>query len=159
MSGSALDPVLEIMLMLKNNWSLTGDLDNTNVKFSTDMYDDNLLLPQVIVRQDGGAYSYPMTVGNTGSYYTDTDIVFVNVWVRPKQDSNTSKGWAKNAYYQIRKEVERILRSVSSLGLDADGHRRYLWLSGWRSMPRVGDRPLLLHGYVEARIEKVRTGV
>ena len=71
MSGSALDPVLEIMLLLKTNWTLTGDLTNTGIKFATEYYDNNIQLPQVVVSQAGGSSTYPLSMGTSGLLASD----------------------------------------------------------------------------------------
>jgi len=154
MSGSVLDPVLEIMVKLKNSWTLTGELSTGSMKFSTEFYDDGIQFPQVVVAQVAGSSTPPLSTGTSGAIYRDTDVLNVQVWVRPKQDSNTSKGWAKNAFYQVRREIERIIRSGSSLGADADGDYRFAWHGEWRRLRRVGDSPLLLSSAIETRIVK-----
>jgi len=159
MSGSALDPVLEVMITLRNTWTLTGDLSTGSLKFSTNYYDDNIMFPQVVVSEFREVNSYPLSIGSTDALYNDTNIIFVNVWVRPSQNSNVSIGRSKNDHYQIKKEIQRIVRSGSSLGLDADGDRRFMYIGEWKRLPRIADRPQLIHSYVEVRIEKTTKGV
>ena len=159
MSGSVLDPVLEIMVKLRNSWTLTGTLATGSLKFSTDHYDNNIQFPQVVISEFREIASPPLSTGHSDAYYNDTNILFINVWNRPSQDSNTSRGKTKNDHYQIRKEIQRIIRSGSSLGADTDGNIRHMYIGEWKKMPRIGERPLLLHSYVDLRIDKTSKGV
>ena len=108
-----LDPVLRLLLLLKNNWNLTGDFTGSNIAFTTRWYDTNIMLPQITITPLGSS-EIPLTTGNQ-PIYRFGDAVGINIWVRPKQDSNTSIGWAKNAVYQLRKEIDRILMTGSRL--------------------------------------------
>ncbi len=155
----SLDPVLEIFLLIKNNWSLTGDLATGSISWSTGFYDSALESPQIVVTQTSGDKSEPLSMGSSGSFYRDTDIVNVGIWVRPVQDSNTSFGWAKNATYKMRKEVERIVRSGSNLGQDVNGYYRFAFLGTWKRFPSLDKRPVLLNDTLPVNIVKTVKGV
>jgi hypothetical protein len=156
---SELDPIIETLLLLKNNWSLTGDLSSGSITWSTGFYDSSVQFPQIVISQLGGDPTPPLTIGASDAYYTDSDIMGIGIWIRPKQDSNTSFGWAKNAIYRICREVERIVRSGSDLGQDVNGYERLIYLGPWRRDPLLEKRPVLLHVAATARIVKTVKGV
>ena len=97
------------MSILKSNWSLTGDLAINNIKFTTGPYQEQLQTPQISVTPLVEPYR-TMNIGSRPTYYSQRKIR-IDVWVKPKSDSNTSLGWAKNARWQIRQEIERIIRT------------------------------------------------
>lgn len=141
-----MDPILNVMLKLKDNWSLTGDLTGSSVKFSTGWYDGAIQLPQVTVTP-GTARQRALSTGTP--VYAVSEGIMVNLWVRPKQDSNTSIGWAKNAIYDIRQEVERILLAHANIGVGFTTpyiSKEYVFLSGWRDLTernRETGRPII----------------
>lgn len=136
-----MDTILEIMIFLKNNWGLTGDLAPEKIYFSTRLYDERIQLPQIIIRPAGSISSPPIDVGDTNLTYYDSEGISFNIYVRPKQDSASSMGWAKNAIYQMRRETERLLRSGSTLVSDDDSLPKYIGLEGWRRMDNYSSRP------------------
>ena len=156
---SVIDPILEVFLLLKNSWSLTGDLTGSSLSWSTGFFDSNIEFPQIVVSQLGGDPSPPLTMGASNAYYLDSDKMNIGVWVRPLQDNNTSFGWAKNAVFKMRKEVERIARSGSDLGTDADGYERLLYLDSWTKDSMMSTKPVLLHSSIVAKIVKTVKGV
>lgn len=143
--------------MLKNNWSLDGDLTGSNIIFGTRFYNSSVQLPQVIVKPIGGNPSPPIDLGSSGSTYPVQERVGFDIWVRPKQDSNTSIGWAKSAAYRIRKEVERILRSGSRLNNYQED--KFLYLVGWNRLDNLRSRPPLFHLVGEAYVVKYVKGM
>ncbi len=155
----ALDPILEVFLLLKNNWSLTGDLAGNAITWSTGYYDAAVETPQIVVRQVEGDSTPPLTMGASGAFYQDLDVISIGLWVRPKQDNNTSIGWAKNAIYQFRKEVERICRSGSNLGTDSNGYQRLLFLGSWAGDYITQRKPVCYHQTCLAKIIKTVKGV
>jgi hypothetical protein len=159
MSGSETDPILDIFLLLKNSWTLTGDLSTGSISWGTGFYNDKIQFPQVVVSQYGGDPSPPLTTGASSAYYSSADIVNVGIWVRPKQDSNTNIGWAKNAFFQMRKESERIIRSGSNLGSGSDGIYRFAFVSGWINPPMLEKKPTLFHASLPVRVIKIVKGV
>jgi hypothetical protein len=95
--------------ILMNNWGLTGDLTGSNIRFTTGNYEAQLQMPQVSVTPLVEPYR-PMNIGPSPTYLSQRKIR-IDVWVKPKSDSNTSLGWAKNARWQIEQEIERIIRT------------------------------------------------
>jgi hypothetical protein len=155
---SELDPILEVFLLIKNNWSLTNDLSISSLSWSTGFFDANIEMPQIVVSQLGGDPTPPMSMGASNAYYLDSDIINIGIWVRPNQDSNTNLGWAKNAVFKMRREVERIVRSGSSLGQDSNGYNRFAYLGQWKKEPMLTTKPILLHSAVTLKIEKTVKG-
>lgn len=165
------DYTITIMLLLKNNWSLTGDFSASNMVFNTRFYDENIISPQIAVRTLGSDASPPIDMGAEEATYPDNKYLNFDILVRPKQDSNSSLGWAKNALYTIRKESERILRSGSLIvwagdadfeGADFDSEdflavgsgSIFVQLLGWNRRDDLRKRPPLLH--IIGRIQIVR---
>ena len=157
------DIILDVMLMLKNNWSLTGDLAGSSLRFDTRLYDENILFPQVVVTPQGGDISPPIDMGSSEATYPDRQILGIDVYVRPKQDSISSLGWAKNAIYEIRKECDRIIQSGSTFDtltndfetsdFDSDDftwdtvlsdNDVFLFLRGWERRDDLTKRPPIL---------------
>lgn len=133
------DPVILTLVLLKNNWGLDGDLTANQLTFTTGWYDSKVSFPQICIRPVGGSYS-ALTTGGTPRYQYG-DALRVSIFVRPKQDSNTSIGWAKSAMWRIRREVERILKSGSRLGTGP--HEQFVILRGWRERDNLTVRPVL----------------
>lgn len=141
-----MDNVLDVMLKIKNNWSLIGDFTGSNMVFGTRFYNKNIMFPQVIVSSLGGGSSPPIDFGSSDATYPDSQNIGIDIWVRPKQDSASSLGWAKNAMYQIRKEVERILRSGSRIATgSATVDDTFLALFGWSRRDYFTKRPPIFH--------------
>jgi hypothetical protein len=151
------DAIIETMLLLKNNWSLMGDLaaaatiNSSGIHFSTRLYNENITFPQIVIIPAGEVSSPPLDCGLDPTY-RDLESVGFEIYIRPTQDSNSSLGWAKNAIYQLRRETERILRSGSILKQDDDKIEKFLYLTGWRRMDNLSIRPPLLilsgHAYI-----------
>ena len=141
------DYTITIMLLLKNNWSLTGDFATSNMVFNTRFYDENIIAPQIAVRTLGSDASPPIDMGAEEATYPDNKYLNFDILVRPKQDSNSSLGWSKNALYQIRKESERILRSGSLLVVPSGLETGIIFvqLLGWNRRDDLRKRPPLLH--------------
>jgi hypothetical protein len=136
------DPVLLMMLLLKNSWALSGDLTGSSIKFGTRLYDQNVQLPQVCVRPLGGSQTITETGYNPTIFYKDS--VAVGVWVRPSSDSGKSLGSAKNISYQMRREVERIV-SGSQLSGSSASQPPFIVIGGrWRNMDRTNTRSPIL---------------
>jgi len=133
------DPIILTLLLLKNNWSLTGDLTGSSITFTTGWYDTNISTPQVCIRPAGGDFR-PLTTGLT-PFYQYGDAISVAVYVRPKQDSNTSIGWAKSAMWKMRKEVERIFKAGAEL--DTGDNEQFTILRGWREVDMLTVRPVV----------------
>ncbi len=151
--------ILEVMLKLRNSWSLTGDLGTGSIKFDSGAYDAEVTSPQIVIAPFGGDPSPPLTTGASTAYYRDLDTLSISLWVRPKTDSNTSYGWSKNAIYQMRTEVDRVLRSGSNLGQNSNGDYRFLYMSSWRGTPDTNVRPVVLRQKCTATVVKNVRGV
>jgi hypothetical protein len=95
--------------ILRNNWGLAGDLSSGNIRFTTGPYQEQFQTPQVSVTPLVEPYR-TMNIGVSPTYYSQRKIR-IDIWVKPKSDSNTSLGWAKNTRWQIEQEVERIIRT------------------------------------------------
>ncbi len=154
-----LDLNLEIFLLLQNNWSLSGNLASGSITWSTGNYDASISQPQIVVTSYGGDKSPPLTMGASGAFYRDLDVINVGIWVRPLSDSGTSFGRAKNNLYQMRKEVERIVRSGSNLGQDSNDYYRLGFLGAWKRYPSTDKRTVLLHDVLPVNIVKIVKGV
>lgn len=109
------DTILTVMFLLRNNWNLTGDLAASKITFGTRIYDESITFPQIVVTPSSGLQQMPIDMGSNTATYPKTEVVGINIYIRPMQDSATSIGWAKNAIWKTRKEVERILRTGSYL--------------------------------------------
>ena len=90
-----MDPVIEVLLLLKNNWSLIGNLSTTNIAFTTRLYDESISMPQIVVRPLGSDSSPPVDLGSAEATYLDVEKIGFHIYVRFKQDSNSSLGWAQ----------------------------------------------------------------
>lgn len=141
----ALDPILEILLLIKNNWSLTGEFSPNSISWGTGKYNAEILTPQIVVTQVGGDPSPPLTTGNTDVYFNQMDELSIGIWVRPKMVNNTTLGWAKNAIYQFRCEVERIIRANLDLGLDGDGNAHSCFMGSWKRTPLIDKDPVIFY--------------
>ena len=139
------DPLILVFQLLRDNWSLTGDLSKDNLTFTTGWYDERISFPQLTIMPltETGV---PVETGKQ-PYYSQFYSLLINIWVRPKQDSNFSIGWAKNAQYQIRKEVERILKAGARL--DAGTYEQFLTLRGWRGLDETDKRPVIFRQQLE----------
>lgn len=141
-----MDPVLYAMLLLKDNWSLNGNLATGSIHFGTRFYDKKILLPQIVISPLGGDASPPQDCGTSAATYPSNRAIGFDIWVRPKQDSASSIGWAKNAVYQIRKEVDRIFRSGSRIATGSVSEEdTFLSLGEWRRRDDIRKKPPLFH--------------
>lgn len=102
------------MKILKDNWSLTGDLTGsinplspTGVRFTTGWYDMQILTPQISITP---SFSIERVLNLQGDYYLSNDFVNVDVWIRPQMTSNTSMGKTKADRWSMVQEVRKIIR-------------------------------------------------
>jgi len=140
------DNILVLMLLLKEFWNLTGsDLTTSDIKFSTGWYDGNIQLPQITVTPGWNR----KTVLSTGDkpMYQYQDTTQLNIWVRPKQDSATSLGQAKHIEYELRKEVERIIKALSNRW----ARDRFYFTGRWRTLDETNKRPVILRSMLEVK--------
>lgn len=172
------DLVITLMQLLKNNWSLTGDLamNNGNVKLGSRFYDSSTAFPQIIVMPKSGNASPPIDFGAGIATYEDTQTLGIQIIVRPNQDSNSSIGWAKNAIWKMRKEVERILRSGSYINFPTEnfnpidfnstdfdtssttGESTFMYNIQWRRIDDLTTRPPLFVAYGDTLVTKYQKG-
>ena len=145
------------MLLLKNNWSLTGSgYSANNFKFTTNWYSDSVIFPQITVTNSYSTRT-PKEAGPKPLYY-DEDYITVNIWYRPSSETNTSYGFSKNAVFQARSEVERIIRSGSPINdlsppITSQGIKNF-YLSGWRNLTDTNTRPVLFRSEMVVKIER-----
>ena len=143
-----IDPILQTLILLKNGWSyVQSGIQTSEFQFSTGWYDQNIGLPQITIT--------PVTVlgsliecGPTPTYQFQ-DIISINIWVSPDSDSNKSLGGAKNMEYQLRTEVDRIIKSGSHISSGTD--ESFIYSSGWRNMDELNTRPIILRSRFEIR--------
>lgn len=138
------------MLLLKNNWSLTGELTGSStttgsgVKFTTAWYDEKIASPQVTVTPAWTTFR-PLTLGPNMRYRVD-EVIHINAWVRPTQDSNRSIGWAKNAVFQMKEEITRIIQAANTLGIK---DLNFVFIRDWRRFEDTSVRPVVFRNQVE----------
>ena len=154
-----MDPVIEVLLLLKNNWNLAGTLSTTNIAFTTRMYDENIIMPQIVVRPLGSDSSAPIDLGSNEATYLDIEKIGFHIYVRFNQDSNSSLGWAKNAIYVMMKEAERIIKSGSVLTGDDDNLNKVIFIGGWSRADNLRVRPPLLISNGFGNIIKYKKGI
>lgn len=154
--GTVRDILINLLKLLKDSWSLSGDLSNTQVAFSTGWYNQNIQLPQITITPLS-SIKHVLTTGDT-PLYQYLDKVHIDIWVRPKQDSAQSLGWAKNAEYQMRREVERILRSGSRIGSHYN-NEEFIYMSKRRLLDEMDKRPPILRTTIEVVDNKFRETV
>lgn len=136
------DPSLEIMLVLREVWGLSGSLASGSIKFSTGPYDNRFQAPQIVVTPMTSDKTMPMSMGSTASYYQDTENIKIDIYVRPSSDSNSSFGSAKNTLSLVKNEVERIIRSGSRFNTSTE--ERLLVLNKWIRTDLMGVTPPIL---------------
>src|SRR3989337_720263 len=101
------------MKVLKDNWSLTGDLTGSatpfgvGVHFTTNWYDERILTPQVSITP---AYSVDTVLNLNCDKYKIDDYLNVNVWLRLSSTSNTSAGKIKADRWSMIQEVKKIIQ-------------------------------------------------
>ena len=147
MSGQIIDPILSIMLLLKNNWNLSeSGLAASDITFSTGWYDSGVAFPQITVTP---VYSVKTILSMSDvPVYQYRDGIYVNIWVRPFQDSSRSLGEAKDKEYKIRREAERIIRTGSHIG-QSSNNEEFIYISRVRILDETGTRPPLLRSSIE----------
>ena len=156
MSTDRTDPVISVLTLLKNQWSLSdSDTTGSAIKFSTGWYDGSIIQPQISVRPAGGTH----TLLSLGTYpnspvYLHTDTVSINVWVRPKQDSNTSIGWAKSTIYKLKEEIDKLL--ISGSHLDTEDYETYGIPRTWRVLDDTAVRPVVFRMMLTYDIHRFR---
>src|SRR3972149_2770149 len=103
--SAPLDWIIGTMKLIKDNWSLTGDLTKNNIKFTTGFYNEQVGTPQISITPLVEPYRV-ITIGPSPTYFINR-ILQIHVWVRPPTSSNTALGQAKNARYQMGTAIER----------------------------------------------------
>ena len=143
--------------MLKNNWSISGSgYSLTDFYLTTNWYSDAIVLPQITITHSNSNKT-PKEMGPHPEYYVE-DIFNVNIWYRPSSESNTSYGTVKNAIFQIKSEIERIVRSgspindltppITSMGL------KNFWFSNWTNLTDTGTRPVLFRTQTVIKVQR-----
>jgi len=138
------DPLITIYKLLRDNWSLGGDLSKDNLIFGTGWYSD-AIYPQITVTPLRETDT--LVESGLSPHYQQNYSILVNIWVRPKQDSNKSLGWSKYANYVIRKEVERILKENARL--DTGPYEQFITLRRWRQLDETDTRPVIFRTELE----------
>ena len=127
--------------MLKNNWSLSGsEFTGSAIQFSTGWYTDAIQFPQITVTSQPGGVAGILECGPT-PLYGISEILSINIWVRPDSESNKSIGSAKNKEYVFRREVNRILRSGSHISTGSNSEEFLIW-NRWRRLDELNRQPV-----------------
>ena len=113
MSSPPQDFILGTMDLLKSAWQLTGSLSANNINFQTGHYQEQLRLPAIVITPLLEPLKL-LHIGNQPQYKVN-HIIQCHIWVQPPTSSNTALGQAKNTRYQLQQEVERIIRSGSTI--------------------------------------------
>ena len=172
--GVTRDILINILKLLKDSWSLTEDgspvgvfsltnfssqfsksqltltaypnLSSTNLAFSTGWYNESIAMPQITITPLASTKG----VLSCGSdpLYGYTNYVNVDIWVRPLQDSGKSIGQAKWAEYNIRREVERILRSGSRIGSQYN-NEEFIYFGKRSHRDEIDKRPVLFRTTIQ----------
>ena len=143
-----IDPIIQTLTLLKNGWSSTSSgIQTSEFFFSTGWYDAQIGLPQITITPVTTLGSL-VECGSTPTYQFQ-DIISINIWVRPDSDSNKSLGSAKNTEYQLRTEVDRIIKSGSHISSGTD--ESSIYSSGWKNMDELNIRPVILRSRFEIR--------
>ena len=149
-SGNVQDILINILILLKNSWSLTEELypglSSTNLAFSTGWYNESIAMPQITITPLASTKG----VLSCGSdpLYGYTNYVNIDIWVRPLQDSGRSIGQAKWAEYNIRREVERILRSGSRIGSQYN-NEEFIYFGKRSHRDEIDKRPVIFRTTIQ----------
>jgi len=172
--GVTRDILINILKLLKDSWSLTEDgapvgvfsltdfsaefsksqltltpypsLSSTNLAFSTGWYNESIAMPQITITPLASTKG----VLSCGSdpLYGYTNYVNIDIWVRPLQDSGRSIGQAKWAEYNIRREVERILRSGSRIGSQYN-NEEFIYFGKRSHRDEIDKRPVIFRTTIQ----------
>jgi hypothetical protein len=152
-----MDSVILLLRLLKNSWTASGSgYSGSALLFTTNWYSDTITLPQITITNSHST-KVPKESGPKPLYYIE-DILNVDVWYRPSSESNTSYGFAKNALFQIRSEVERIIRSGSPINdsdppLTSQGIKNF-FLSSWRNLTDTDTRPVIFRSQMVVQVQR-----
>jgi hypothetical protein len=152
-----MDSTLILLIRLKNQWTLTGSgFDTGSLVFTTNWYSENVVVPQITI-SPFDSQMRPIETGPDPAYFGE-ETFYINVWYRPPTDSGTSYGYAKNAIFQIKNEVERIIRS-GSLFNDTSGPstsvgQKFFSIGGWKTMNDTSIRPAIFRVMSKVKVEK-----
>ena len=140
------DNTLSLLLLIKNNWSLTETgVQQPDLTFTTNWYDSNIQMPQISIMPVDNLKE-PMEIGNQ-PLYRNQDMFYLNIWVRPDSDSGKSLGSAKRKSFMIKRELERILRSGSHI-TDGYANQEFAFKGRWQAMDELNLRPVILRDLI-----------
>jgi len=148
--GTILDILINILKLLKDSWSLTEithpGLGASSIAFSTGWYNESIAMPQITITPLASTKGV-MSCGSD-PLYGYTNYVNIDIWVRPLQDSGRSIGQAKWAEYNIRREVERILRSGSRIGSQYN-NEEFIYFGKRSHRDEIDKRPVLFRTTIQ----------
>ena len=152
-----MDSTILLLVKLKNQWTLSGSgFDTGSLLFTTNWYSENVVLPQITITSNNSVLA-PFETGPNPVYFGQ-ETFFINVWYRPPTDSGTNYGYAKNAIFQIKNEVERIIRSGSvfndTTGPATSTGYKYFSISGWNTLNDLTVRPAIFRVMSKVKVEK-----
>ncbi len=153
--SSYLDPSLFVMLTLRDNWSLTGDLTGSKftgsnwnglaVGFGTKWVDKMVSMPQVSVTpKEASVRQLNVGSGNNVTFRM-MPIIDVDCWVRPPTSPGESYGKAKNMRHQMKEEVMRIIK-VSGSNIQG---LSYITVNDVNEFDELDERPPYFRTHVE----------
>jgi len=148
--GATRDILINILKLLKDSWSLTEithpSLGPSSIAFSTGWYNESIAMPQITITPLASTKGV-MSCGSD-PLYGYTNYVNVDIWVRPLQDSGRSIGQAKWAEYNIRREVERILRSGSRIGSQYN-NEEFIYFGKRSHRDEIDKRPVIFRTTIQ----------
>lgn len=152
-----MDTTILVIMSLKNNWSVTANgLTVNDLLFSTNWFSDSITLPQITITPSHEVKK-PSEAGPQPLYF-DEEVFNVSIWIRPKGDSNTSYGFAKNAIFLLKSEIERIMRSITPIndgsGPETSQGLKHFYLSTWTNMPELSTRPIIFREQCSLRVQR-----
>lgn len=103
------DPSITLMACFKTNWSLTGDLIKTNIRFSTGWFDsdDDKELQIVVLEDDSVSETWELGYGTIKV----TAMYKVEIHVHIQETTNKGRGKAKDNRFKMVEEIRAIIKA------------------------------------------------
>ena len=103
------DPAITLLIALKEDWSLTGTLAVSNIRFSTGDFDDSPTKPYTITIEEDHSDNWIWELGY-GTVRVDA-VYKITVKVNVVDTSNKGRGWAKGYRFKLVQEVKKIIKA------------------------------------------------
>jgi len=102
------DPLITLLTLLKDNWTLTGELAKENIRFSTGWIDEDFQGPQIVITSVTDMKT-PQNIGYEKIFH---DAVYqIDIFVPILRETGKGPGKAKANKWAMTQEVERILKA------------------------------------------------